>query len=65
MACNDGSLWLNYGLRWGIVAYSFRLLGVPGIDTYLDADVEVDVHVDMAVSIHWGLLSKGFRAPLK
>ena len=30
VACNYGLLWLIRGLLWGIVAYSFGLLGVPG-----------------------------------
>ena len=31
MACNYGLLWIYYSLLWGIVAYYFGLLGVPGI----------------------------------
>ena len=30
VACNYGLLWLISGLLWGIVAYYFGLLGVPG-----------------------------------
>ena len=30
VGCNSGLLWLLYGLLWGIVAYYFGLLGVPG-----------------------------------
>ena len=30
MAENEGPTSINYGLLWGIVAYSFGLLGSPG-----------------------------------
>ena len=30
MAYNNGLCWLIYGLVWSMVAYCFRLLGVPG-----------------------------------
>ena len=30
MACSYGLLSVNHGLLWGIVAYYFGLLGVPG-----------------------------------
>ena len=30
VAHNSGLLWIYYGLLWCIVAYYFRLLGVPG-----------------------------------
>ena len=30
MACNYGLLWIIHGLLWGVVAFYFRLLGVPG-----------------------------------
>ena len=32
VAWNFGLLWIYYGLLYGIVACSFGLLGVPGID---------------------------------
>ena len=35
MAYNYGPLWIYYGLLYGIVAYYFGLLGVPGKDSEL------------------------------
>ena len=35
------------------------------IDIGVDIDVDMEVDSDMAVSIHWGILQEGCRAPCK
>ena len=43
VAHNDGLRWLYYELLWGIVAYYFRLLGVPGSIIYLEYVPQCDI----------------------